>query len=78
MEAALAAVLPVAEAKGVRVERALDPAAGPVLADPDRLQQVVANLLGNAVKFTPRDGWVKVRLERGDGQVRIQPRDPPP
>jgi PAS domain S-box-containing protein len=75
VEAALASVLPAAEAKGVRVERALDPVAGPVLADPDRLQQIVVNLLGNAVKFTPRGGWVEVRLEEGAGEVRIQVRD---
>ncbi|HEY0512361.1 MAG TPA: ATP-binding protein [Thermoanaerobaculia bacterium] len=75
VEAALAAVLPAAETKGVRIERSLDPGAGPVLADPDRLQQVMANLLSNAIKFTPRDGWVKVRLESVDGEARIQVED---
>ncbi|HSU84784.1 MAG TPA: ATP-binding protein [Thermoanaerobaculia bacterium] len=75
VEAALAAVLPAAEAKGVRVERSLDAGAGPVLADPDRLQQIVVNLLGNAVKFTPRGGWVELRLEEAGGEVRIQVRD---
>jgi PAS domain S-box-containing protein len=75
VEAALAAVLPAAYAKGIRVERSLDPGAGPVLADPDRLQQIVVNLLGNAVKFTPREGWVEVRLETAGDGVRIQVRD---
>jgi PAS domain S-box-containing protein len=75
VEAALAAVLLTAEAKGVRVERALDAGAGPVLADPDRLQQIVSNLLSNAVKFTPPGGWVEVRLEKAGGEVRIQVRD---
>ncbi|MCP6769314.1 hypothetical protein NL529_31150, partial [Klebsiella pneumoniae] len=45
VEAALSSVLPAAEGKNVRVERVLDSGAGPVLADPDRLQQIVSNLV---------------------------------
>ena len=75
VDAALATVQPVAEARGVHVERFVDPRMGPVSADPDRLQQVVWNLLSNAVKFTPRDGWVAVHLEAVDGQAVIRIRD---
>lgn len=58
---ALDAKRPTAEAKGVRIEAELD-AVGLVLADQQRLQQVVYNVLDNAVKFTPAGGHVHVRL----------------
>ncbi|MGH7277455.1 MAG: hybrid sensor histidine kinase/response regulator, partial [Candidatus Rokuibacteriota bacterium] len=71
VEAALDAVRPGAEAKGVRLQPMLDPRAGPISGDPDRLQQIVWNLLSNAIKFTPRDGRVHVRLERASSHVEI-------
>ena len=54
IEAAIETVRPAADAKGIRLETILDPAAGPISGDPGRLQQVVWNLLSNAIKFTPR------------------------
>jgi PAS domain S-box-containing protein len=68
---AVATVQPAADAKGVRLQTIIDPRVGPVAGDPDRLQQVVWNLLTNAVKFTPKDGRVQVRLERVDSHVEI-------
>src|SRR6185295_4978628 len=64
VEEAIATIRPAAEAKGVRLQTVMDTEAGPVLGDADRLQQVIWNLLSNAVRFTPRDGVVQVRLHR--------------
>jgi signal transduction histidine kinase/ActR/RegA family two-component response regulator len=65
------ALHPTAEAKAIRLQAVLDPRAGPVAGDADRLQQVVWNLLTNAIKFTPKDGRVQVRLERINSHVEI-------
>ncbi len=71
LSAACDGVQPAADAKGVRVERVLDAAEAPFVGDPIRLQQVAWNLLNNAVKFTPRGGSVRVRLERATNQARL-------
>jgi len=71
IEAAIEAVKPAAEAKGVRLQKVMDTGAAAVPGDPVRLQQVVWNLLSNAIKFTPRDGRVQVRLERVGSCVEI-------
>jgi signal transduction histidine kinase len=75
IEAAIAVVRPMADAKGVRLEVELDPSTGPVLVDRERVQQIVWNLLSNAVKFTPPDGRVCIRLAREPGHVRVEVSD---
>jgi signal transduction histidine kinase len=71
LQAAIDAVQPAADAKGVHVRCLFDPRVGPVAGDADRLQQVVWNLLSNAVKFTPAGGRVELRLERDGSEARI-------
>lgn len=52
-----------------------NPPTCPVLADPSRLTQVMANLLSNAAKFSPRDGTVEVAVEQRDSRARVSVRD---
>jgi PAS domain S-box-containing protein len=71
VEAALDAVQPAATAKAIRLQTVLDPQAGPIMGAPDRLQQVMWNLLMNAVKFTPSNGRVQVYLQKADSHIEI-------
>jgi CheY-like chemotaxis protein len=71
IEAAIESARPAAEAKNIRLQMLLDPKAGPVAGDADRLQQIVWNLVSNAVKFTPKNGRIQVRLERINSHVEI-------
>jgi CheY-like chemotaxis protein/nitrogen-specific signal transduction histidine kinase len=64
-----------AEARDVRLHAALDPAAAVVWGDPDRLAQIVASLLANAVKYSPAGGRIDVRLARVGGEAELQVRD---
>ncbi|WP_426344807.1 ATP-binding protein [Pseudoduganella sp. R-32] len=70
VDAALEAVRPAAEAKGIRLERDFSPT-GHVAGDANRLQQVVWNLLTNALKFTPRGGTVRASIWAHEGHVDI-------
>jgi PAS domain S-box-containing protein len=71
VQAAVETVRPAADGKGIRIHTVLDPMAGPISGDPNRLQQIFWNLLSNAVKFTPRGGRVQVLLERVNSHLEV-------
>jgi PAS domain S-box-containing protein len=65
--AAIESVQPTARAKGVQLRDAIEGPLPPVFGDPTRLQQIVWNILSNAIKFTPSGGSVDVRVRQCDG-----------
>src|SRR5439155_12385093 len=75
IEMATDSIMPAAEAKGITVRSSLDPSAGPVLGDAGRLQQLVWNLLTNAIKFTPPGGRVDVQLAGSGAEAEVRVND---
>jgi len=75
LQQAVESVQPAADAKRVVLEAVFGRGTTAIVADAERLQQVLWNLLTNAIKFTPSGGRVEVRLEASDGAVDIIVRD---
>ncbi|HEY9651840.1 MAG TPA: ATP-binding protein, partial [Coleofasciculaceae cyanobacterium] len=75
INAAIESVRPTAEIKAVQIEPIFDASVSPVMGDSERMQQIVWNLLTNAIKFTPTGGRVEIRLEQIDSTVQIVVKD---
>jgi signal transduction histidine kinase len=75
VEHAVAALRPQADAKGITLSADLPPNLPPVDVDPERIGQVLRNLLSNAVAHTPQGGAISVTASAGSGEVAVSVRD---
>jgi signal transduction histidine kinase/ActR/RegA family two-component response regulator len=75
VQAAIDVVHPSIEAKRIQLQTAFDSHATKIKGDPDRLQQVFLNLFSNAIKFTPENGRIEVRVKRTNSNVEVEVTD---
>ncbi|BAZ11885.1 multi-sensor hybrid histidine kinase [Calothrix sp. NIES-4071] len=68
-------VKPAAQAKSISIESSINPMVANVMADPERLLQIIRNLLNNAIKFTEQGGKVFIQLEQIDSSIYITVKD---
>ncbi|OKH44894.1 histidine kinase [Calothrix sp. HK-06] len=71
IDAAIESFLPTLQAKNIQLQTVLDALSGSVMGDSNRLQQVIWNLISNAIKFTPEGGRIQVSLSKVDLSVSL-------
>lgn len=75
VESVLESLRPSADAKSITFDRKVDPAVRPMIGDPNRLQQIVWNVLNNAVKFTPKGGEIQVSVALAHAHIEVRVKD---
>lgn len=75
---AMAEIAPLVEAKEIALDSDLEHPLPPIKIDPERILQVLRNLLGNAVKFTPKGGQVSIAVKTMNGKLKVSVKDSGP
>jgi len=75
LSAGIDAVRPAASGKAITLESHIEPGVRPVLADAARVQQIIWNVLSNAIKFTPREGHIDLTLKQDGSTAEISIND---
>jgi PAS domain S-box-containing protein len=71
LQAAVETLSPTAAAKSIELSLVISDDNALVAGDPDRLQQIIWNLIANAIKFTPKNGKIEIQLRRVDSQLEL-------